>query len=61
MMTLEQIVFELQDRRASVVARSTGLRVATVTDVRERRITNPAYDTVRRLSDYLTAHVVEGE
>lgn len=53
MMTLEQIRYELQDRRAAVVARVTGLRVGTVIDIREGRVSNPAYETVKRLSDYL--------
>lgn len=52
MMNLEQIRYELQDRRAAVVAAAIGMRVATVIDIREGRITNPAYETVRRLSQY---------
>jgi hypothetical protein len=52
MMTLEQVRAALRDRRAAVVAKHAGLRVATVIDIREGRVKNPAYDTVRRLSDY---------
>lgn len=52
MMRLEEIIYRLQDRKASLVARVTGLRVATVIDIREGRVANPSYETVRRLSDY---------
>lgn len=52
MMTLERIQYLLQDRRAALVARVVGLRVATVIDIREGRVTNPSYETVKKLSDY---------
>jgi hypothetical protein len=53
MMTLEQIRYELQDRRAAIVAKVIGVRVATVIDIREGRVPNPSYETVKKLSDYL--------
>ena len=53
MLKLEEIRQRLQDRRAAFVAECTGLRVGTVIDIRAGRVANPAYDTVKRLSDYL--------
>ena len=52
MMTLEQIRYELQDRRAKIVADAIGVRVATVIDIREGRIKDPRYSTIQRLSQY---------
>ncbi len=52
MMTLEQIRYELQDRRAAIVAAAIGVRVATVIDIREGRVKDPSYSTVLKLSQY---------
>jgi len=56
-MTLEQIVTSLQDRRPTVVADAIGVRAATIIDLREGRTRNPSYDTVKALSDYLSRDV----
>lgn len=53
MLTLQEIVRRLQDRRAAMVADACKLRVATVIDIREGRTKNPSYETVKALSDYL--------
>lgn len=55
MMTLERIVFELQDRNASMVARACGLRIGTVCDVKNGKQKNPNYKTIEKLSVYLEA------
>ncbi len=55
MMTLERIVFELQDRNASMVARACGLRIATVCAVKNGTQKNPNYRTIEKLSAYLEA------
>lgn len=53
MLTLQDIVDMLQDRRPSVVAKACGLRVATVIDIAKGRTKNPSYETVKALSEYL--------
>lgn len=52
-MTLDEIKAALQDRRLNKIAEATGLHRATVARVRDGRITNPDYDTVKKLTDYL--------
>jgi len=61
MMTLERIVFELQDRNASMVARACGLRVGTVCDVKNGKQKNPNYKTIQKLSAYLQADAAQVE
>lgn len=53
MMTLERIVFELQDRNASMVARACGLRIGTVCGIKNGQNKNPNYKTMEKLSAYL--------
>lgn len=57
MLTLPEIIALLQDRRPGMVAAAIGVRVATIIDIREGRVKNPAYETVKALSDYLTRDV----
>lgn len=52
-LTIEEIQSALQDRRLRVVAGACGLSYPTVLGVKEGT-TNPSYDTIKRLSDYLT-------
>lgn len=58
MMTLERIVFELQDRNASMVARACGLRINTVCEIKSGKQKNPNYSTIEKLSRYLEANIV---
>lgn len=57
MMTLEKIRQALKDRRPSIVARSTGLHINTVARIRDGQNTNPSYDVVVALSNYLQGKV----
>lgn len=53
MLTIEEIQDALKDRRLRIVAQSCGLSYPTVLAVKEGR-TNPSYETIRVLSDYIT-------
>jgi DNA invertase Pin-like site-specific DNA recombinase len=54
MLDLKQIITILQDRNLSEVCRRTGLNYITVWRIsNEGKITNPNYETVKKLSDYL--------
>ena len=57
MMTLDQIRDALKDRRPVMVAQSTGLHVNTVMRIRDGMNTNPTYEVVAALSDYLQGKV----
>lgn len=57
MMTLDQIRDALKDRRPAMVAQSTGLHVNTVMRIRDGMNTNPSYEVVSALSDYLQGKV----
>jgi len=54
MMTLEQIRQQLADRRLSVVAERTGLHYQTVWRISAGEAERPSYETIKRISDYLT-------
>lgn len=53
MMAIEEIREKLLDRRLQMVADSTGIHYATIQAIRNGRVTNPSYETVRLLSEYL--------
>lgn len=55
MMTLESIRKALNDRRLVMVAKATGLHYNTLRDIRDNPATNPTYQTMKALSDYLEA------
>lgn len=57
MMTLDQIRDALKDRRPAMVAQYTGLHVNTVMRIRDGMNTNPTYEVVAALSDYLQGKV----
>ena len=59
MLTLEQIRAALQDRMPSKVAKATGLHYNTIRDVRSNAGANPAYTTLKALSDYLESQQVQ--
>jgi transcriptional regulator with XRE-family HTH domain len=52
-MILEEIAAALQDRRLDAVAEATGLSRDAIADIRDGKSTNPRYQTVQRLADYL--------
>lgn len=52
MLTLQEISEKLVDRRLSVVAERTGLHENTIANIRDGRSENPAYTTLKALSDY---------
>ena len=56
MLTLEQIIKGLSDRRIDVVAKAIGVRPSTLIDIRKGRTLNPSYAVVKALSDYLTGN-----
>lgn len=53
MLTLEQIINRLADRNLAVVAREIGVTRAYLSAIRAGRASNPSYDMVKKLSDYL--------
>jgi len=53
MLTLEQIRERLKDRRPSLVAKSTGLHINTITAIRDNPEANPTYKVMHALSLYL--------
>jgi transcriptional regulator with XRE-family HTH domain len=54
MLTLEEIVDGLHDRKLGVVADKTGMHRNTLTAIRSGRNANPTYAVLKALSDYLT-------
>jgi transcriptional regulator with XRE-family HTH domain len=54
MMTIDEIRAALQDRRLTVIAAQTGLHYNTVSAIKRGEQTNPQYDTLIKLSTYLT-------
>ncbi len=55
MMTLESMRQALNDRRLVVVSKATNLHYNTLRDIRDNPNTNPTYQTMKALSDYLEA------
>lgn len=57
MLTLEQIIKKLHDRKLVKVAESIGVDVKTLYRIKNRKTTGKiSYDTVKRLSDYLESN-----
>jgi hypothetical protein len=54
MLTLDKIRALLADRRLDIVSEATGVHRNTLASIRAGRTENPSYDTIRKLSDYLT-------
>lgn len=59
MMTLDDIVKALHDRKSTVVSQETGLSYQTVWRVSRGDVKNVSYETAKKLSDYLTKRVVK--
>jgi hypothetical protein len=53
---LDQISRLLKDRKLDAVSDETGLHRNIIAGIRDRKNQNPAYATVKRLSDYLEAN-----
>lgn len=58
MMTLDDIVRALHDRKATVVSQEVGLSYQTVWRIARGETKNVSYDTAKKLSDYLTNKVM---
>jgi DNA-binding Xre family transcriptional regulator len=53
MMTLDDIVKALHDRKPTVISAETGLSYQTIWRVSKGETKNVSYETVKKLSDYL--------
>lgn len=53
MLSLEEIRERLQDRRLRVIAEKTGLSYPTVLNVRDNIRSNPTYEVLKKISEYL--------
>lgn len=53
MLTLPEVVQQLQDRKLSKVAEATGVHENTLRRIRDGQQQNPAYETLKAVSDYL--------
>ncbi len=54
LLTLDEIKRRLEDRNLSEVARRVGMNRQQVWLIAAGHNTNPSYETIKRLSDYLT-------
>lgn len=59
MLNIHQIRQALADRRLDKVSEATGLHRNTLSAIRDGRHENPTYETIRKLSDYLSASLPE--
>lgn len=53
MLSIEEVVAGLQDRRPGSIKRATGLSYPTIQSIRDGRNTNPTLNVLKLLSDYL--------
>lgn len=53
MLSLEEIRERLQDRRLRVIAEKTSLSYPTVLNVRDNIRSNPTYEVLKKISEYL--------
>jgi transcriptional regulator with XRE-family HTH domain len=60
MMTIDEIRTALQDRRLTVIAAQTGLHYNTISAIKRGEQINPQYDTMIKLSTYLTHGLTHG-
>jgi len=60
MMTIEQIIAGLQDRKVRVVAAATGLHYSTVLALQRGRSKRPRITAIQRLSTYLSKAPANG-
>ena len=59
MMTIDDIVRALHDRKATVVSQEVGLSYQTVWRIARGEVKNVSSDTAKKLSDYLTEKVMK--
>jgi transcriptional regulator with XRE-family HTH domain len=53
MLSIEEIRNKLKDRRIAMVAEATGLSRQVIYNLTTGKTPSPAYETVKRLSEYL--------
>lgn len=53
MLTIEEIQARLKHRNLSRVSEDTGISVSYLSMIKRGERTNPAYDVVKKISDYL--------
>lgn len=58
MMTIDDIVKALHDRKATVVSQEVGLSYQTVWRIARGETKNVSYETAKKLSDYLSYKVM---
>jgi len=58
LLTVERIREMLADRHLKIVSDKSGVKYATVRAIASGDVTNPSYESVKRLSEYLTEQVV---
>lgn len=54
MLTVEQVIERLKDRKLTVVAERTGLHYQTVLRISKGNFKEVSYSVIKSLSDYLT-------
>lgn len=54
MLTLNDIVLKLQDRRLDKVADATGIHRNTIANIRDRKNANPGYQIMCKLDSYFS-------
>jgi len=54
MLTPDQIIEKLQDRKLAVVAENTGLHYNTLKKLRDGAAKEPSYESIRILSEYFS-------
>ena len=52
LLTPEEITKKLQDRSTGAVSKATGIGMATVSMLRQGKIKNPRFETLKKMSDY---------
>lgn len=55
-MTVEEIIIALEDRNLKVVSERTGVAHMTLSRISRNVAKKPAYDDIKRLSDYLSGN-----
>lgn len=54
MLTLQEIMDGLRDRRINVISEATGVSRSTISRIRQGKNANPTFGVMKALSDYLT-------
>jgi transcriptional regulator with XRE-family HTH domain len=59
MLSEQEIITALQDRRLAMISEATGISRMTLTKIRSGRAIKPSYNTMRRISNYLEGKPIE--